>query len=602
MLQRFIILLYILIPSAAFSQSQNEKLAYQYFSEKQFEKAVTLYEDLYKSEALKKFYEPLMASYLFLERYKEAEKLAKKQIKRQPERIEYIVDLGFVYESNNNLNKAKKTYDSGINSMISNVNSILAIGNRFYQKKKYDYAIKAYKKGSKLLDGDYPFSFELAKVYEAKGDHANMAQSLISIMDYGMEYMDAVKGALSTIFNDDPEHIKRDIFKDELILAVQKNPSNNELTELLIWYLLQEKQFSSALRQAKALDKRNKESGVRIIQLANTFTQNKAYDDALDAYDYLIKKDNSSYFYRKARIKSVDVLNTKINEDPNATREDILRLKNLYENALGELGRNAYSIDLIRGYAVLLAYHLNNISQAKDELEKAIQLPRAQSTEVAKCKLTLGDIYVMEDEIWEAALLYGQVNEEFKNDVIGHNAKLKTAKAYFYTGEFEWAKAQLDVLKASTTKLIANDALKLSVTISDNLGMDTSTAPLKLFAKADLYQFQNKDSLTLLTCDEIITKYPSNLTLLDDVYFKKAEVYFKNKNWAKALSNFEKAVNYNDLLKDDALFRMAEIYENILNEKDKAQACYERIILEHADSFFINEARKRYRILRGDKI
>lgn len=596
----FIAISFLFFAGGVFGQSQNEKLAYQYFSEKQYEKAVTFYEELYDGDADKKYYEPLLTSFLFLERYRDAEKLVKKHIKKHPSHLEYGVDLGFVYEQDAKNGKAEKAYEHTIDAMIANVNSILSVGNRFYQKGKYDYAITAYKKGAKLLDGDYPFSFELAKVYEAKGDHENMSKSLISVMDYGKEYLESVKGALSTIFNDDANHQKRDIFKDELLLQVQKKPGDKALTELLIWFFMQEKQFGSALRQAKALDKRNKESGIRIINLAKTFVQNKAYDDALDAYEYLLNKKDNSYFYRKARIKSVEILNLKIDDDPNATQEDISRLEQMYVEALDELGRNNYSIDLIRGYALLLAYHTGQLEKAKSELENAINIPRAKPSEIAKCKLALGDIYVMEDEVWEAALLYGQVNEDFKEDMIGHTAKLKTAKAYFYTGEFEWAKAQLDVLKASTTKLIANDALQLSVIISDNLGMDTTTAPLKLYAKADLLQFQNKDSLSILACDELLEKYPSNLTLLDDVYFKKAQIYFKQKQWDLAIAYYQKAVDYNDLLKDDALFKIAEIYERILNEGTKAQQFYEQIIIDHPDSFYISEARKRYRKLRGD--
>ena len=267
---------------------------------------------------------------------------------------------------------------------------------------------------------------------------------------------------------------------------------------------------------------------------------------------------------------------------------------------MDELGRNAYTIDLIAGYAQILAFKLNQTEKAKQELESALKIARAQPQEIANCKLILGDIYVKENEVWEAALLYGQVNQDFKEDIIGHKAKLRTAKAYFYTGEFEWAKSQLDVLKASTTKLIANDALQLSVLISDNLGMDTSTAALKIYALADLYKFQNNDSLAILACNNVLDSFPENITLLDDAYFMKAKIYTQNKKWDLALESYQKAVEYNDLLKDDALFEMGVIYQNILNSPDKAIKCFEEIVLEHQDSFYSVEARKNYRTLRGD--
>ena len=179
-------------------------------------------------------------------------------------------------------------------------------------------------------------------------------------------------------------------------------------------------------------------------------------------------------------------------------------------------------------------------------------------------------------------------------------AKLKAAKAYFYGGDFEWAKAQLDVLKASTTKLIANDALQLSVLISDNLGIDTSTAPLKLYAQADLYFFQNNDSLAFSFCDSIISEFPDNITLLDDVYFMQARIMENKKEWESAINYYKSAVQYNDLLKDDALFAIGKIYINILSDPDKAMEFFERIVLEHQDSFYAFEARKIYRKLRGD--
>ena len=177
---------------------------------------------------------------------------------------------------------------------------------------------------------------------------------------------------------------------------------------------------------------------------------------------------------------------------------------------------------------------------------------------------------------------------------------LKAAKTYFYGGDFEWAKTQLDVLKASTTKLIANDALKLSVLISDNLGIDTATAPLKIYAKADLYHYQNNDSLAYAYYDSILKLFPENLTLLDDVYFMQAKIHTKNKRWTKSIERYQKAVEYNDLLKDDALYEMGIIYQDILKEPEKALSCFEEIILKHQDSFFAFEARKRFRILRGD--
>lgn len=593
---------FLLISCIALGQSQNEKLAQQYFAGKQFEKAVILFEELHKKQALNKFYAPLLTSYLFLERFKESEKLVKRHAKTNPDRIDLGIDLGYVYEKWGKLKKAKKSYENTIDEMLPNTRSILNIGNGFYKLRKYDYAIKTYKKGKKLLRGDYPFAFELAKVYEAKGDITKASESLVSIMDFGDEYLESVKNALSTFLGGNSNGKRKKVVKEELLSKIQSNPDNTGFAELLIWFYLQDKNFSAAFIHSKALDKRNDESGRRIIRLAKICTQNKVYEVAIKSYEYLIDKGDNSIYYRTARLDLVKVLNSKLIEDPSSSVADIEQLKKGYDKALNDLGENAFTIDLMRGYAHMLAFYLGETEKAKDYLNKCIGLKRAKNTQRAKCKIELADIYVVEDEVWEAVLLYGQVNQDFKEDEIGHIAKLKSAKAYYYTGKFEWAKVQLDVLKASTTKLISNDAMQLSILISDNLAMDTSTAPLKMYAQADLYAYQRNDSMSLDYCDSILAKFPKNATLLDDVYFLKAEINSRNKKWELAIQNYQKAIDYDDLLKDDALFEMGLIYDKVLHKQNEALSCFEAIILEHGDSIYSIEARRHFRRLRGDKL
>jgi hypothetical protein len=47
---------------------------------------------------------------------------------------------------------------------------------------------------------------------------------------------------------------------------------------------------------------------------------------------------------------------------------------------------------------------------------------------------------------------------------------------------------------------------------------------------------------------------------------------------------------------------MAEIYNNGLNNTEKALEYYQKIIFDHTSSIYLIEARKEYRKLRGDKI
>ena len=53
---------------------------------------------------------------------------------------------------------------------------------------------------------------------------------------------------------------------------------------------------------------------------------------------------------------------------------------------------------------------------------------------------------------------------------------------------------------------------------------------------------------------------------------------------------------------DNALFEMAQLFELILEDKVKALELYEKLFLQYSGSTFSVEARKRFRILRGDEI
>jgi TolA-binding protein len=202
--------------------------------------------------------------------------------------------------------------------------------------------------------------------------------------------------------------------------------------------------------------------------------------------------------------------------------------------------------------------------------------------------------------VWDAMLLYGQVDKEYMEEPIGQEAKLRNAKLSYYIGEFEWAKAQLDVLKTVTTQLIANNALELSLLIQDNTA-DSIEDALKMFSRADLNYYQNKTDVALQILDSINLLFPKH-TLTDDIYFKKAQIFVKKKNYAEAEKFYVIVLNEHgrDILGDNALFNLAELYEKKLNNKDKAKQFYEHFIEKYPGSFFLTEARKKYRVLRGD--
>ena len=232
-----------------------------------------------------------------------------------------------------------------------------------------------------------------------------------------------------------------------------------------------------------------------------------------------------------------------------------------------------------------------------------MQIPGIDSYDLAECKMEYADVLLLQGNIWQSMLYYSQVEKDFKQHPIGHEAKLRIAKISYYQGDFQWAQTQLEVLKASTSKLIANNAMKLSLLITDNYNLDTTEISMRTFAIADLLCYQQKYDDAISKYDSILAVFPGH-SLSDEIYMRKAEIYFREGKIKDALSTYEKIEDEwgYDILADDALYNRAKIYDDVLNNSELAMKLYEKILLEHNSSIYVVESRKRFRNLRGDNL
>ena len=270
---------------------------------------------------------------------------------------------------------------------------------------------------------------------------------------------------------------------------------------------------------------------------------------------------------------------------------------------IAEFGINQLTVPLLRKLANLYAYYLNDLPKATELLTQAVELPGIDKFVQAECKLDLGDVTLITGNIWDASLLYSQVEKAFKYDPVGQEAKFRNAKLSYYNGDFKWAKAQLDVLKGATSKLIANDAMDLSLLIGDAINVDTNEVPLQMFASADLLIIQNKIPQALARMDSINIVF-DNHSLADDIYYKKGTIFLKQNKLKEALEAFQRVVDTygEEIFGDDAMFKIAEIYQYNLNDAEKAKASYQDMLTKYPASVYTVEARKRFRKLRGDLI
>ena len=581
---------------------QDTKLAQQYYADGEYEKASAVYKKLYESNNGNQYYfNRYIDCLLALDQYEEGEQAVKKQIKKRPKDVQLLVTYGNIFEQQYKVAEASAQYKKAIDKMPSDRFTITKLANAFTALNKYDLAIQAYEKGNKLLKEKNLFAYNLGDLYRRKGDTPKMITSYLNSLSENPSRLNTLKTLFQRYLLSDEDYLE---LQTQLYERIQEDAEAVHYPELLIWVFIQKKDYRGALRQVKALDRQLAENGGRVYRLAEIAVNAKDYDTAISAYDYIVEnKGKSSSFYIEAKRESLSTKRKKLVEGYDYTKEDLLGLEKQYENFLQEFGRNKTTASIIAELAELEAFYLNDLEKATALLKEMIEYPGSNRYVQAKAKLSLADFYLMQGEQWEATLLYSQVDKAFKDDVLGHEARFRNAKLSYYVGDFQWAQTQFDVLKASTSKLIANDALDLSIFIVDNLGLDTVATPMELYAKADLMVFQNRLDEAFAKLDSIKLLFPDH-SLEDDIYWTKSRIFLKQREYVKSAELLQKIIDHHTdgIRADNAMFALAELYEHQLNDLEKAKALYERIFIDFSGSTFAVEARKRFRKLRGDDV
>ena len=589
--------LFAIWPAAA--QQNETTLAAQYYQSGDFEKSVVIYRRLFSQTKSLLFYDPLFNSLLNLKQYSEAETLARSLQKAYPKNTFYTIDIGRTLQERGEKEKAAELFNNLINKVAKDEMSIRELATAFYRAEAYDFSIKTFTSGRRLLNDEKAFTFDLISLYRFRKDKIMLIQEYLLLLETTPEALPQAQNTLANIFED---HSDYELLKSALLRRLQKNPQNIAYSEFLTWQYIQQKDFDMALRQSLALDRRLKEDGERVLTLSRILSENKAFEQALEALKYLIGKGIENRYYIPAKIDQLNV-KTKLLTDGKFNAAELSLLEKEYIFLLDEFGRNSGTAFAVRQLANLQAYYLQKTNEAQASLADLLKTPGLPPSIIGPAKLELGDIYILTGEVWEAALIYGQVEKQFANEPVGQEAKFKNARLSYFQGDFDWAKAQLDVLKASTSQLFANDALNLRLLISDNLQNESDTSALRIYSRADMLLFKNQPENALITLDSINKQFPSN-SLADDILMAKAKIYLKQNNFTSATSELQKIINdYSfDLWGDDALFMLAELYENNLKDNEKAKTYYQKIITDFPGSLYVVEARKRFRALRGDNI
>lgn len=583
---------YILLFFSLIAFSQNEQLAMNYFDKGEFEKAIISYDDLLKNQPANSFYfQKLVESHQQMQHYDVAEKLIQERLDKYKQPA-LLVELGYNFQLRKDASKSKKYYDQAVEKIKENPSNVYAIGGAFEKKTLLDYALQSYKLAV-TLEPKMNFNYQMAVLYGQSGKTDLMIETFLDESFANPNSTIMIQNQLSRFMTEEAEESFNISLRKALLLRAQKN-QDIFWNQFLSWFFVQQKEYSKAFIQEKAIYRRDPESFSNIVNLAQLALEENEEETAQEIFGFVLENTQdqdlqilANYYLMEAKIKK-------------APEKNYPAIKAELDLLVKKFGITPYSLQLQILQAHYTTFNMKNPEEGKAILKRTLELP-LNKYQTADVKMELADILLYEEKFNQALIYYSQIEEDLKNDPVGHEASLKAAKTSYFKTDFEWALKQFKELKSASTQLIANDALELFLLINDNTVADSTQVGLKKFARGDYLLYQNKNKEALEQFQSILKEYKGQ-EIEDETLLRIGQIYEKLGDYTSALSNYQSIIdNHKDgIYIDEALYFSAEIFNKQLKDVEKAKSLYEQVLFNHEDSIYFIDARKKFRQLRGD--
>jgi tetratricopeptide (TPR) repeat protein len=577
------------------SFSQNENLAKNYFDKGDFDRALPIYKALYENQPNRNdYFLSYIATLQQLENFEESQNLLQGRLTSTRNHPFFLIEMGRNHLIQNQNEEADSYFQQAILSIDENPKIAHTVANSFERYSLLDLAVIAYEKGASL-DEDLNFDSQLARIYGEQGNLEKMFDSYLKIIERNPSFLISAQRNFSRYVTEDPQNEANDLLRKALLRRSQNNP-DLFYNQLLSWLFIQQKQYDRAFTQEKAIYRRTFEGLNEMLDIALIAMDEKEYPTADEILEFVIENSSSEMDKIQAYQYRMQI------EVEKAAKTNYPDIEKKFENLISLLGSDTKTFEMQLDYNRFQAFYNGKKNTAIENLKKLSNENLSRYQE-ARVLMELADILVYDEKFNEALIYYSQIQNKVKNDPIAQEARYKVARTSYFKGDFVWAQTQLDILKKSTSQLIANDAMELSLLISDNSLEDSLQTALRKYAKADLLDLQGKHPEAISILDDILQNHKAE-SIEDEALLKQAQVFEKTGQFEKAIANYLMIIEFHkeDILADNALFYLAELYNKTLEQPQKAKEFYEQIIFNYQDSIFFVEARKQYRSIRGDAI
>jgi tetratricopeptide (TPR) repeat protein len=588
----------------AFSQDADKmmklRLAQNFEEADEWERAVTLYEELYKSEPANYiFLDGLRRSYTQLKEYDKAIGIIRRWFITHPRDSNLMTTLGGLYYDSGNETVADSVWKVVLSLDPNNVQSYRIVANEMMQHRLYEQCIRTYIDGRTMSKSEVLFADELGTLYAALQQYTSATQEYLRLVKKNPDQLSFVQSRLSA-FILKPEALRA---ASEIVKAEVKISSDNiALHRLYVWLLMEERRYDSALEHYRIIDRLTNANGSELFNFAQQLNQEHASAAASEAFKEIIDRFDKSGLLPYARFGYARALEELSNEadtlapKSQPTYRDAIQI---YESIAAAQDHPDLAVQSLFRIGIIKFEKLFDLDGALSAFNKIKEFPNTMNI-LYDAAIKNGEVQIARNDLVGARKEFERI-AELPLVVYQDQAVFKLAELNYFEAQFD---TSLSLLKRFDTNLdtdLTNDALQLQYFIQEN---KTSSLPALIeFAKADLQMRQRKYPESLSRFRDIVKQYPTTL-LIDDAMMKIGELHLKLKQTNEAIAAFRFIADSIQLsiLKDRAQFRIAEISENVLHNKVLAITAYEKLLEQFPNSLYAEQARKRIRLLRGDGV
>ena len=329
--------------------AQDTRLAQTYFMKGEYEKAASLYEQIYESNPARiHYFKRLIESKQALDEFESIDKLLETHYQKYPKHHFVLVEQAYNLEVQNKEEEAKILYDKAMEYVRNGDRSAYEIARSFYDKHKLDFALETYI----TLNAKNPnvnYNIRIATIYGEMGDMEKMFETYFDTSESERYTVQQIQRYLSKYISDDAYEENNRLFKSLLIKRLQNNPQD-DWNKLLAWVFIQEGSYGKAFVQEKAIYQRNQSDLYGLIDIGLVAFEAGDYDTARQAFSFIKEQTSDSAQQIEATYYLL--------ESEKLSSDNLEKINRSYQQAFDTYGDGPNTLLLQLSYADFLSFYL----------------------------------------------------------------------------------------------------------------------------------------------------------------------------------------------------------------------------------------------------